>query len=250
MTHAAPVAPDYVQRIAPYVPGKPIDDVARELHLDPATIVKLASNENPRGPSARVLAAIAAAAADVTRYPDGFGYHLKDALVRRLGVAADQIVLGNGSNDILELVTMAYLRQGDAAVFSQHAFAVYPLATHARGARASKCRRATSRTTCAAMRARSAPKTRIVFVANPNNPTGTWIAPADARGVHRVGAARRAGRARRGVQRVPRAGGPRRQRGLDRDSRTCSCRGRSPRPTGSRRCASATASCTPTSPTC
>ena len=178
MTHDAPVAPDYVQRLAPYVPGKPIDDVARELNLDPATIVKLASNENPRGPSANVLAAIAAAAADVTRYPDGFGYHLKDALVRRLGVAANQLVLGNGSNDILELATMAYLRQGDAAVFSQHAFAVYPLATLARGAQCIEVPARDLAHDLPAMGAAITPKTRIVFVANPNNPTGTWIAPA------------------------------------------------------------------------
>src|SRR6185295_15995200 len=86
MTATTPVALDYVSKLAPYIPGKPIEDVARELHLDPATIVKLASNENPRGPSPKVLAAIAAAAVEVTRYPDGFGYHLKDALGKRLAV--------------------------------------------------------------------------------------------------------------------------------------------------------------------
>ncbi len=178
MTHAAPVAPEYVRHIAPYVPGKPIDDVARELHLDAATIVKLASNENPRGPSPRVLAAIAAAAHDVTRYPDGFGYHLKDALSARLSVAPGQLVLGNGSNDILELATMAYLRQGDAAVYSQHAFAVYPLATLARGAHGIEVPARDLSHDLPAMRAAITPKTRIVFVANPNNPTGSWIAPA------------------------------------------------------------------------
>ena len=83
---ATPAGLDYVKKLTPYIPGKPIEDVARELHLDPATIVKLASNENPRGPSPKVLAAIAAAAAEVTRYPDGYGYHLKDALCARLSV--------------------------------------------------------------------------------------------------------------------------------------------------------------------
>ncbi len=179
MNRTAPVAPDYVQGIAPYVPGKPVDDVARELHLDPATIVKLASNENPRGPSERVLAAIAAAAGDITRYPDGFGYHLKAALAARLSVAQSQLVLGNGSNDILELATMAYLRQGDAAVFSQHAFAVYPLATHARGAEGIEVPARDLGHDLPAMRAAITPKTRIVFVANPNNPTGTWLPPAE-----------------------------------------------------------------------
>ncbi len=178
MTHAAPAALDYVAQIAPYVPGRPIEDVARELNLDPATIVKLASNENPRGPSPKVLAAIAAAAADVTRYPDGYGYHLKDALAQRLGVQPAQIVLGNGSNDILELATMAYLRPGDAAVYSQHAFAVYPLATQARGARGIEVPARDLGHDLPAMRAAITPETRIVFVANPNNPTGTWIAPA------------------------------------------------------------------------
>ncbi|MBK9116994.1 MAG: histidinol-phosphate transaminase [Betaproteobacteria bacterium] len=178
MTHAAPVAPDYVRGIAPYVPGKPIDDVARELHLDPAKIVKLASNENPRGPSPGVLAAIAAAALDVTRYPDGFGYHLKDALAKRLSVAPAQLVLGNGSNDILELATMGYLRPGEAAVYAQHAFAVYPLATHARGARGIEVPARDLAHDLPAMRAAITPDTRVVFVANPNNPTGTWLAPA------------------------------------------------------------------------
>jgi histidinol-phosphate aminotransferase len=170
-----PVALEYVAKIAPYVPGKPIEDVARELHLDPSTIVKLASNENPRGPSPKVLAAIAAAAADVTRYPDGFGYHLKDALAGRLNVAASQLVLGNGSNDILELATMAYLKPGDAAVYSQHAFAVYPLATQARGATGIEVPARELGHDLAAMRNAITPATRVLFVANPNNPTGTWI---------------------------------------------------------------------------
>ena len=178
MTASSPVALDYVAGLAPYVPGRPIEDVARELGLDPATIVKLASNENPRGPSPKVLAAIAAAAVEVTRYPDGFGYHLKDALAKRFDVAPSQIVLGNGSNDILELATMAYLRPGDAAVYSQHAFAVYPLATHARGATGIEVPARDLGHDLAAMRAAITPLTRVVFVANPNNPTGTFIAPA------------------------------------------------------------------------
>ena len=179
MTATTPVALDYVSKLAPYIPGKPIEDVARELHLDPATIVKLASNENPRGPSPKVLAAIAAAAADITRYPDGYGYHLKDALASRLEVSPAQLVLGNGSNDILELATMAYLKPGDAAVYAQHAFAVYPLATHARGATGIEVPAKDLAHDLSAMRAAITPATRIVFVANPNNPTGTWITPAD-----------------------------------------------------------------------
>ena len=110
------LAPDYVRGIARYQPGKPIGELAREFGLDERTIVKLASNENPRGPSPAVRAAIAAATDDICRYPDGNGFALKEALAKRHAVVPDQIVLGNGSNDILELVTQAFLRPGDSAV--------------------------------------------------------------------------------------------------------------------------------------
>jgi histidinol-phosphate aminotransferase len=161
------------------VGGKPIEEVARELGLAPETIVKLASNENPRGPSPRALAAISAAAADLTRYPDGNAFALKQALATRLGVEAEQIVLGNGSNDVLELVTHAFLRPGDESVYAQHAFAVYPLATQARGATGVVVPARDYGHDLDAMRAAITPRTRVAFVANPNNPTGTWIA-ADA----------------------------------------------------------------------
>ena len=117
-------APAWVRDIAPYVPGKPVEELAREFHLDPAGIVKLASNENPRGPSPKALAAIATAAADITRYPDGNGFALRSALASRLDVAPECLVLGNGSNDVLELVTQAFLTPGDEAIYAQHAFAV------------------------------------------------------------------------------------------------------------------------------
>lgn len=173
---AAERAPEYVRAIAPYVGGKPIEELARELNLDPSTIVKLASNENPRGASPRVLAAIASAAAGVTRYPDGNGYALKRALASRLDVAPEQIVLGNGSNDVLELATQAFLRPGDHAVYSQYAFIVYPLATKARGASGIAVPARDHGHDLDAMRASITPQTRLVFVANPNNPTGTWLA--------------------------------------------------------------------------
>ena len=177
----AALSPEYVRRISPYVPGKPIEELAREYGLVESQIVKLASNENPRGPSPKVRAAIAAAATGVTRYPDGNGFALKQALSARFGVGLDQIVLGNGSNDILELATQAFLRPGDHAVYSQHAFAVYPLATQARGALGIEVPARDLGHDLAAMRAALTRETRIVFIANPNNPTGTWLPPAEVR---------------------------------------------------------------------
>jgi len=176
------LAPEYVRRLGCYVPGKPIAELAREFGLAERDIVKLASNENPRGPSPAVRAAIAAATDELSRYPDGNGFELKAALAARYRVAPDQIVLGNGSNDVLELVTQAFLRPGDSAVYSRHAFVVYPLATQARGAIGIEVpARADLAHDLPAMRAAITPTTRIVFVANPNNPTGTWIAPDDLR---------------------------------------------------------------------
>jgi histidinol-phosphate aminotransferase len=174
-------APEHIRRIAPYVAGKPIDELARELGLDAASIVKLASNENPRGPSPQVAAAVAAAMADVTRYPDSNGFALKAAIAARFDVAPESIVLGNGSNDILELVTQAFLQPGDAAVYSQYGFVVYPLATQARGARGIEVPARDFGPDLDAMAAAITPATRVVFVANPNNPTGTWIEPARMR---------------------------------------------------------------------
>src|SRR3954469_7242916 len=118
------LSPSYVRSIAPYQPGKPISELAREMGLDQAGIVKLASNENPRGIGPRTRAAIEASIAEVARYPDGNGFELKSALASRYGVDMASIVLGNGSNDVLELMALAFLGPGRAAVFSQHCFAV------------------------------------------------------------------------------------------------------------------------------
>src|SRR5512134_3260973 len=128
-------SPAYVRSIAPYQPGKPISELAREMGLDEARIVKLASNENPRGIGPRTRAAIEGSLKELARYPDGNGFELKQALARRYGVDQSAIVLGNGSNDVLELVSLAFLGPGRSAVYSQHCFAVYPLASQARGAR-------------------------------------------------------------------------------------------------------------------
>jgi len=177
----ADLAPDYVRRINPYVPGKPIEELAREYGLAEEAIVKLASNENPRGPSPKAREAIVAACAGITRYPDGNGFALKNALASRYGVDREQIVLGNGSNDILELATQAFLRPGDEAVYSQHGFAVYPLATQARGATGIQVLARHYGHDLEAMAKAVTSRTRIVFVANPNNPTGTWLPPAALR---------------------------------------------------------------------
>ena len=166
----------YVRSIAPYQPGKPISELARELGLDERKIVKLASNENPRGVGPRTRAAIEAAFGDIARYPDGNGYELKLALSKRYGVDMPQIVLGNGSNDVLELVALAFLGPGLSAVYSQHAFAVYPLATQARGARAIVVPAREFGHDVEAMAAAIAGDTRVVWIANPNNPTGTLVA--------------------------------------------------------------------------
>lgn len=163
------------QELSPYVPGKPVDELARELGLNPADIVKLASNENPLGPSASVCAAISQALPELTRYPDGSGFALKEKLAAHYALDPAQITLGNGSNDILELVARAWLAPGRNAVFSAHAFAVYPIATLASGA---ECREVPAKDYAHdldAMAAAIDSNTRVVFIANPNNPTGTWF---------------------------------------------------------------------------
>ena len=167
-------SPSYVRSIAPYQPGKPISELARELGLKEETIVKLASNENPRGIGPRTRAAIERALGEVARYPDGNGHALKTALAARYGVDMAQIVLGNGSNDVLELVALAFLGPGRAAVYSQHAFAVYPLATQARGARGIVVPARDYAHDLEAMARAVDDDTCVLWVANPNNPTGTY----------------------------------------------------------------------------
>ncbi|WP_323003409.1 histidinol-phosphate transaminase [Denitromonas sp.] len=168
-------APDYIRAISPYQPGKPISELAREMGLVEASIVKLASNENPLGISPLAKEAVARAVAELARYPDGNGFALKAALSERTGVAMNGIVLGNGSNDILELVARTFLTPGAEAVFSQHAFAVYPLATMAVGARPVTVPAKDFGHDLAAMAAAITDKTGVVFIANPNNPTGTFL---------------------------------------------------------------------------
>ncbi|HYA47718.1 MAG TPA: histidinol-phosphate transaminase [Burkholderiales bacterium] len=172
-------SPSYIRAIAPYQPGKPISELAREMGLSEKRIIKLASNENPLGVSPKAKTAIKRALAELGRYPDGNAFDLKAALARRFGVPDECIVIGNGSNDLLEMVAAAFLAPGRSAVYSQHAFAVYPLATQARGARSIVAPAKNYGHDLRAMLAAIAPDTRVMFVANPNNPTGTFVPGAE-----------------------------------------------------------------------
>jgi histidinol-phosphate aminotransferase len=170
-------APPYVRAMSPYQPGKPISEVARELGLVEADIIKLASNENPRGASAQALKAVQTALTEVARYPDGNGFALKQALAAFHGIRPECLVLGNGSNDVLELASIAFLAPGTSAVYSQHCFVVNRLATQARGAEGIEVAACDFGHDLEAMRAAVRDDTRVIFVSNPNNPTGTFVAP-------------------------------------------------------------------------
>jgi len=173
------LAVENVRTLAPYVPGKPIEELERELGI--SGIIKLASNENPFGPSPNALAAMHATLADAGLYPDGSGYVLKHKLAAKLGVTVEQITLGNGSNDVLVLLAEAFLKPGLEAVYSRYAFAVYPIAVQATGATGVVAEALSADSPMhlghdlAAMRRAITERTRLVFVANPNNPTGTYV---------------------------------------------------------------------------
>ncbi|TWI65272.1 histidinol-phosphate aminotransferase [Pseudoduganella lurida] len=171
--------PDYVRAIAPYQAGKPISEVAREFGLDEATIVKLASNENPFGVPDSAKAAMVQAAAELGRYPDANGFELKQVLAARYDVPADWITLGNGSNDILEIAAHAFVEKGQSVVYAQYSFAVYALATQGLGARHIVVPAKKHGHDLEAMLDAIEEDTRLVFIANPNNPTGTFIPGAE-----------------------------------------------------------------------
>jgi histidinol-phosphate aminotransferase len=172
-----------VQQLTPYPPGKPVEELERELGI--SNSIKLASNENPLGPSPLALAAIKKTAPTINYYPDGGGFVLSQKLAQKHQVEADNITLGNGSNDILELVTRAFLTPQHSAVFSEHSFAVYPIVVQAVGAKANVAKAFPENHATmplghdpAALLAQIDAVTRIIFIANPNNPTGTWLTPA------------------------------------------------------------------------
>ena len=163
----------YVRAISPYQPGKPITELAREMGIPVEKILKLASNENPLGMSPKAKRAVAAAINGIERYPDQF--ELIKAVAERCGLAQNQVVLGNGSNDVLDLIARVFLAPGRSAVFAQHAFAVYPLATLSTGAELIATPAKHYGHDLDAMLAAIRPDTRIVWIANPNNPTGNFL---------------------------------------------------------------------------
>jgi histidinol-phosphate aminotransferase len=162
-----------VQSLKPYQPGKPLAELEREYGIRHA--VKLASNENPLGPSPVALNLIREHLDELARYPDGNGFALKAALASKHNVEVAQITLGNGSNDILELLARAFVTPDNDVIFSQHAFAVYPIVTQAVGARAVVTAARDWGHDLDAMLAAISDRTRLIFIANPNNPTGTWL---------------------------------------------------------------------------
>ncbi|MDR2364413.1 MAG: histidinol-phosphate transaminase [Zoogloeaceae bacterium] len=176
---SARAALPHVHAIAAYQPGKPITELARELGLAVESIVKLASNENPLGMGSMAKAAIRAALEGGARYPDPFA--LTAALAARHGTAASQIVLGNGSNDVLDLAARVFLDGGRSAVAAQYAFAVYPIATLSAGGEMIVAPAKNHAHDLAAMRAAMRSDTCLVWIANPNNPTGTFLSAAELR---------------------------------------------------------------------
>ena len=179
------LAPPYIRAIAAYQPGKPISELERELGI--SGIVKLASNENPLGCSPLATAAMHEAIKTIALYPDGNGFELKDALFKRYGVEHERMVLGNGSNDMLELAARAFLAPGDKAVYSDHAFAVYPLAIQAVGATGISVPALNyGHYLDAMLRTAVEQKAKLMFIANPNNPTGTFLTAAELLGFLRA----------------------------------------------------------------
>ena len=172
--HAQPHLRDLVS----YEPGKPIEDVARELGLRPAQIIKLASNENPLGPSPEALRAMHEMLERAHFYPDGGGYYLRQAIAEKHGLGMENVILGNGSNEIIEFIGHAFLRPGDEVIAAKHAFVVYTLMATLMGAKTVEVDDPNFTHDLPAMAAAITPRTRELFIANPNNPTGTIVTQA------------------------------------------------------------------------
>ncbi len=165
----------WLDGLVAYDPGKPIEETARELGLDPEAIIKVASNENPLGPSPKAVEAMKEAAEGVNIYPDGGGYKLRTAIAEKVGLQRENVVLGNGSNEIIELIGHGFLNPGDNVVAAEHAFVVYKLMATLFGAETIEVPDPDFVHDLDAMAAAITPETKKVFIANPNNPTGTMV---------------------------------------------------------------------------
>ena len=170
-----------LERLPVYQPGRPIEEVARELGLPASRVIKMASNENPLGPSPAALAALKKALRTVHLYPDGNAFYFKQKLAAKLGVTPGNLVLGNGSNDVIEFLGHALLGPGDEMVVSQYCFAIYPIVARLLGARVVTVPAKNHGHDLPAMLRAVTANTKLMFVANPNNPTGTLAAPAEVR---------------------------------------------------------------------
>lgn len=163
--------PDYVLGIQPYIPGKPIEELERELGI--SNSIKLASNENPVGPSPKALEVLRNAMGDINRYPDGAGYYLKNLLSEKLSVSQDELILGNGSNELINIAVRTFMQDGDEAVMAVPSFVVYAMAVQAVGGKSIQIPLKQYTHDLEAMAGAITPKTKMLFIANPNNPTGT-----------------------------------------------------------------------------
>lgn len=163
--------PEYVLGIQPYVPGKPLEELERELGI--TNSIKMASNENPVGPSPLAVAAVRDSFADINRYPDGSGYYLKQELSKLLSVSEDELILGNGSNELLDIAARTFLQDGDEAVMATPSFVVYFMAVQSVGGKSVQIPLKNYTHDLMAMADAVTPKSKMVFIANPNNPTGT-----------------------------------------------------------------------------
>lgn len=175
MARISELAHPWLENLVAYDPGKPIEETARELGLDPGEIIKLASNENPLGPSPKAVEAMRAAAEKVHFYPDGGGFRLRTAIAEKFGLDRGQIILGNGSNEIIELIGHGFLKPGDQVIAAEHAFVVYKLMATLFGAETIEVPDPDFVHDLDAMADAITPATRKVFIANPNNPTGTMV---------------------------------------------------------------------------
>lgn len=164
---------EYVKNLIPYIPGKPVEELERELGIQDA--IKIASNENSLGPSPLAVDAVVKALGKVNRYPDGDAFYLRNKLAQRLGVKPESLIFGNGSNEVIEIVARTFMKPGDEAVIGEFAFIVFPIVTQAVGAKAIISPMPELTHDLRDMFKRITPKTKAVFIANPNNPTGTMV---------------------------------------------------------------------------